>query len=131
MAHAQAVRKSLTLKDAQTSLGVVYGFAVVSKENGQEYFDLQGDHIPEDVIAKAALDVGGLIDAKVQHAGETVGKVVFSMPVYSEGDLVTKSGKTGLYVGIKFPDEVLEKFEKGELTGFSIGGQVLTSEEVD
>ena len=39
------------------SLGLVFGWAIVCAENGNDYYDLQGDHIPESVMLEAATDL--------------------------------------------------------------------------
>ena len=113
---------SCQVEKADTSLGVVFGWAVVSTEKGEEYFDLQSESVPVDVVAKAIADAPGRIVAKVQHSGEQVGEVVFAMPIYEGGELVSKSEKTGLFVGVSFPEDILAKFADGSLTGFSIAG---------
>lgn len=110
-----------------TNLGLVFGYAIVSKENGKEYFDVQGDHIPEDAMLKAATNfMLSARTAKEMHTGEGKGTVVFAFPMTS--DIATaldiKVKKTGLIIAMK-PDskEMLDKFAKGEFTGFSIGGK--------
>ena len=123
------VQKNLYTEVAKvdTSLGLVFGYAIVSKENGKEYFDVQGDHIPEDAMLKAATNF--MLSARVakeMHTGDGKGTVVFAFPMTS--DIATaldiKVKKTGLIIAMK-PDskEMLEKFAKGEFTGFSIGGK--------
>ena len=112
------------------SLGVVFGYAVVSTEKGEDYFDTQGENVPVGVITKAFVDSPGQVLCKAQHDGDPVGRIVFAMPITGDGDLVSKSEKTGLYVGAKFDQAVLDQFESGELTGFSIAGSGV-AEEVD
>ena len=116
-------------------LGLVMGFAIVCKQDGQEYFDLQGDHIPEDSMLKAALDfMEHSREAKEMHSGDAIGGVVFAWPMTE--DIAKAFGMdtrtTGLMIAMRPDDpEVLEKFQLGELTGFSIGGMRLQDEEVD
>ena len=126
------VQSQLVAKADSTdsALGVVFGYAVVSTEKGVDYHDLQGDHIPVGVIAKAFVDHEGQVACKAQHTGDPVGRIVFAMPVTGEGDLVSKSERTGLYVGAKFDEDVLAKFETGDLAGFSIAGAGVV-EDVD
>lgn len=106
-------------------LGLVFGFAMISKMNGEPYFDLQGDHIPESSMLKAATEfmaatprISGDMHAKAD------GRVVFAFPLTSEiaKSLDIQTNTTGLLVAIKPSPSVLEKFKKGEYTGFSIGG---------
>ena len=37
-------------------LGIVFGWGIVCKDDGEDYFDTQGDHIPEDAMLKATSD---------------------------------------------------------------------------
>jgi hypothetical protein len=117
------------------ALGLVFGFAIVCNEGGQPYYDLQGDHIPEESMVKAAADfMQHSRVAKEMHAGEQVGGILFAFPLTTEIAKAMGLGepaRTGLMVAMK-PDsaEVLEKFRSGEYTGFSIGGQRLQDEEV-
>ncbi len=111
-----------------SGLGVVFGWAIVCKIDGRPYVDLQGEHIPEDVMLKAAVDYMGDDRAvKEMHVGPDLigGKVLFAFPVTTEiakaFDIPT--AKTGLIIGMKPNDDgVLAKFRSGEYTGFSIGG---------
>lgn len=121
-----------------SELGVVFGYVIVSNINGQPYFDLQGDHIPEHSMLKAAYHyMSGDRPALVQHTGELTepdGKVVFAFPLTS--DIMKALGlsgeKTGLIVGVKFSDpEVLDRYKKGVYTGFSIGGHRVKDEAVN
>lgn len=108
--------------------GVVYGFAVVCKAEGEPYFDLQGDHIPEEVMRAASTEfmLGVTREAKEMHLGVCKGQIVHSLPLTT--DLAKALGiddlnQTGWVIGMK-PDseEMIEKFRSGALTGFSIGG---------
>lgn len=117
------------------SLGLVMGWAIVCTKNGVDYFDLQGDHIPEDSMLKASLDFMEHSQvSKEMHEGEQVGTVVFAMPLTE--DIAKAFGllthTTGLMIAVR-PDskETLEKFQLGELTGFSIGGLRLKDTEVE
>ncbi len=110
------------------ALGVVFGFAIVCKIDGDDYYDTQGDHIPEDTMLRAVTDfMEGDREAKVMHRGGSVGKVVFGFPLTEEiaSALNITSRRTGFLVGMK-PDskEVLSLYISGEYTGFSIGGRV-------
>ena len=116
-------------------LGLVLGFAIICKENGEDYFDVQDDHIPEDSMLKAATDF--MIDSRMaaeMHQGEERGQVVFAWPMTTE---IAKAfdieiPRTGLMIAMKPDnDEMLEKFRNGDFTGFSIGGLRLEDEEVN
>jgi len=121
-----------------SELGLVFGFAIVCKQNGNPYFDLHGDYIPEDSMLKAATDfmlksrVAGEMHGKKDGRPIAKGHVVFAFPLTEDVakalDIQTK--QTGLLIAMK-PDskEILDKFRNGEYTGFSIGGRYVTNEE--
>lgn len=116
-------------------LGLVFGYAMVSKIEGEPYFDLQGHHIPEDVMLKMLTDF--MVDynvAKDMHSGDQVGKYVFAFPLTEDiaKSLDIEAKKTGALVAMKpDSDELLQKFVSGEYTGFSIGGTDAIFEEVN
>jgi hypothetical protein len=116
-------------------LGLVMGFAIVCNQDGEPYFDLQGDHIPEDTMLKAALDfMQHSRVVKEMHAGEKAGNVVFAWPLTKDiaKAMGLKTKTTGLMIAIKpSDDEMFEKFKTGDYTGFSIGGIRLKDEEVE
>lgn len=135
------VRKDDALSDfvkaevakVDSKLGLVFGWAIVCKVDGEPYFDLQKDHIPEDAMLEAAADfMRSSRVAKEMHTGEQIGDVVFAFPLTTETaaamDIATKY--TGLMVAMAPSPDVLAKFESGEYTGFSIGGQRLEDEDV-
>lgn len=116
------------------SLGLVFGWAMICKEGGEEYFDVQDDHIPEDAMLKASTDfMLSRRVAKEMHFGDETGTIVFAFPVTEDVakamDITTK--RSGLMIAMKPSSEaLLEKFRSGEYTGFSIGGQRLVDEEM-
>lgn len=117
------------------ALGLVMGFAIVCEEDGEQYFDVQGDHIPEDAMLEAALDfMENSRLAKEMHTGDDKGTVVFAWPMTKE---IAKAfgmttPRTGLMIAMKPSDDaLLDKFRDGTLTGFSIGGRRLEDEEID
>lgn len=116
-------------------LGVVFGYAIVCKQRGEEYYDIQGDHIPEESMLKAAFDfMSGNRVAKDMHEGKQTGQVLFGMPITQEiaESLRIDVNQTGLIVGMKpSSNELLEKYKTGEYTGFSIGGRRIMDTEVD
>lgn len=114
-------------------LGLVFGFAIVCKRNGERYFDLQDDHITEKAMLEAATDF--MMHSRVSkdmHVGDQDGTIVFSFPMTSEIakalDIETK--QTGLLVAMKPSPEVLAKFKNGDYTGFSIGGSRIKDEVI-
>lgn len=114
-----------------TSLGIVFGFGIVCKVNGEKYYDLQGDHISEEEMCKAVvrfMERGAPAD--IQHDGQKIGQVFLSMPITSDMTSLGDLKKTGWYVGWRPADKsVVKRFQPGpngeppELTGFSIGGR--------
>lgn len=117
------------------SLGLVFGWAMISKVEGKDYFDSQGDHIPDKTILESSLDfMLNSRAAKAMHVGEQRGQVVFAFPMLEEvakGYGIDTKGKYGLMVGAKFDPDVLAKFQDGTYTGFSIGGFYGDFDEVD
>ena len=113
------------------SLGLVMGYAIVCKEAGEPYYDLQGDYITEEAMLKAALDFMEHSQvAKEMHAGDQTGTVVFAWPMTT--DIAKAFGvqveKTGLLIAVRPDPDMLAKFRDGTYTGFSIGGQWLKEE---
>ena len=113
------------------SLGLVIGWAIISKVDGKDHFDTQNDHIPEATMLKATLDfMENARTAKEMHTGASAGEIVFGMPLTTDiaKALGIKTKKTGFVIGYKPSSKaVLEKFRDGTYTGFSIGGKVIES----
>lgn len=114
-----------TIAKVDEGLGLVFGWAIVCKENGVDYFDLQDDHISEEEMLKAATDFAlNSRVAKEMHEGNAVGTVAFVFPLTTEVakafGLETK--RTGLMIAMKPTAEVFAKFKDGTYKGFSIGG---------
>ena len=113
-------------------LGLVFGFAIICNKNGEAYYDLHRDHIPEDSMLKAATDfmlhsrmAGEMHGRDKDNNTVAKGTVVFAFPLTTEVakslGIVTKT--TGLLIAIKPSDQsILDKFKSGEYNGFSIGG---------
>lgn len=114
---------------------LIIGWAIVSKIDGKDHFDLQGDHIPEASMLKAAKDfMKNSRVAKEMHQGDPIGNVVFAFPMTTDiaKSLNITTGQTGLLLAIEpEDDEMLEKARLGEFTGFSIGGSRIEDEEID
>ncbi len=116
-----------------TSLGLVFGWAIICTEDGQPYVDLQNDYIPDDAMLKAStkFSKGARTGADMHRVAD--GTIVHSMPLTAE---VAKAygiecDKTGWMIAME-PDnpETLEMFRTGERTGFSIGGSRIRDTEV-
>ncbi|TIW42253.1 MAG: hypothetical protein E5V71_10150 [Mesorhizobium sp.] len=102
---------------------LVWGWALVSTRDGEPYWNEEGYHVPESVMVKAAVEfMTGTREAQVMHDGRRAGTVIHAFPLTS--DIAKAMGiaanQTGLMVGVQFDDPaVVDKIEKGELTGFS------------
>ncbi|WP_407146258.1 XkdF-like putative serine protease domain-containing protein [Bradyrhizobium sp. ORS 86] len=114
-------------------LGLVFGFAIVCKKDGENYFDLQGDHITETAMLKATTDF--MLNSRISkemHEGDADGSIVFAFPLTSDiaKALKIETEQTGLLVAMKPSKDVLAKYKDGTYTGFSIGGSRVKDEEV-
>lgn len=147
----EITEKEVSVIKVDEELGIVFGWAIISKINGEDYYDTQGDHIPEDAMMKAAADfmihsrTGGNMHRAVKDQVtprqfvrgdyvEKAGTVVFAFPFTTEiaKTLGVETKYTGLLIGMKISDpQILSKFKSGEYTGFSIGGRRLSDEEVE
>lgn len=110
------------------SLGLVFGYALVTEKDGEAYYDLQGDAIEGgDDLIKAALefmtDGGGAAD--VMHDENPDGRVVFCMPVTPDvaKALGWETATYGLAIAMKPSPATFKRFQSGELKAFSIGGR--------
>lgn len=138
MPDEQEFTASAAVVKVDDALGLVMGYAIVCNDGGEPYFDVQGDHIPEDAMMKAATDfmlnsrVAGEMHRRSEKSAEDHGTVVFAWPMTA--DVAKAFGievqKTGLMIAIKPDDGMLEKFRDGTYTGFSIGGARGDDEEV-
>lgn len=116
--------------------GLVLGWAIACTKGGEPYYDLHGDHIPDDVMLAAAVEFAqsGAMAAKEMHVGARAGSILFVFPMTA--DVAKAYGietpQTGLMVAMR-PDSigVLEKFDRQEYTGFSIGGRIGFLADVD
>ena len=133
-------RTSGTLLKVDESLGLVFGIGMVCTKNGEDYYDTQGDNIPEASMLEAASDFmqssRKTTDMHARgEAGEVVvdGAMVFCFPLTADVakafELETKW--TGLMVAVKPSPAVFAKFKDGSYTGFSIGGARLEEEVVE
>lgn len=135
---ANEVRKAAV--DAEH--GLVFGFAIVSKVGGEDFYDSQldpvtkeprADHIPEEAMVEAALDFAKSARlAKQMHEGEADGMVPFLMPITKAvRDYIVENDFTGLFIGMHPAPDALAKFKSGDYRGFSIGGNRIIDEEVE
>lgn len=117
------------------SIGVVFGWAMVSDVDGVPYYDTQDDHIPQSVMLKASTEfMSDVRIGKEMHDGEQKGTIIFAWPMTD--DIAKAMGietkMTGLMIGFKPSDpSILAKYKNGDYTGFSIGGAALKQREDD
>lgn len=113
-------------------LQLVGGFAYLSKRDGQELVDLQGDSIPTSVLREAVHDfMKTNRDMGIMHIAGADGKPVAAgeiveMAVFGEGFVPPgmDAGKEGLWIVAKVHDkEIWNMVKAGILRGFSIGGK--------
>jgi len=136
MTNFQADTQILKVDDDR---GLIFGFAVVCKVGGEDFYDLDNEHITEDAMFDAANDFAlSKRTACVMHARDAQGApvpdggVIHTFPLTSEiaKALGIQTSQTGLLVALK-PDsqETLDKARSGEYTGFSIGGEIIEVED--
>lgn len=124
-------------------LGLVFGYAIICKANGSDYYDLNIDHdsgqrvpehIPEATMLKAAADfMQNSRAGNEMHSGPDKGTYVFAFPLTSDiaKALGIETNVTGLIVGFKPSTDMLAKFKDGTYKGFSIEGKRLHVEDLE
>ena len=114
-------------------LRVVYGWASVITEKGEQVIDLQDDKIAELTLVKAAHDyVTAARVAKLEHDGVAIGEIVESV-VFTDDlqkALGIDLGRQGWFIGMKINDDAIwAAAKRGEFAAFSIGGFAAREEE--
>ena len=120
---------ALSVCKVDLSQRLVFGWGLVSSENGQPYVDSQGDEITDDVLLPAVTDY--MLRSRagwLEHRPGQIGTVVHSLPL--TGELAAAFGiqcsRTGWIIGMRIDDPViLNDFATKKLTGFSIGGRYI------
>ena len=126
-----ALLKVSDLTAVDSPLGIVVGKAIICTQDGEKYFDLQGEHITEKCMLDAAvqfLDTSQVL--KEGHQGDAVGKI-WPFPITADiaKALGLEASWTGMAVVAKPSAPVLKDIKAGKLTGFSIGGAVVEASE--
>ena len=118
---------------ADTELGVAFGWGIVCTKDGEDYYDLQGDHITEDAMLKAAVDFMEKSQVMgTNHKEMDVGKMwVYPITTEIAKSLGISTRKTGLFIMAKPDESVLKQIKDGDYSGFSIGGFISGSEVED
>jgi hypothetical protein len=107
-------------------LGLVYGWGIICKESGVDYYDSQQNHIPEGAMVAAVTDfMKSSREMGEQHVRMGAGSVVHSFPLTTEvaRKMDIQTGRTGWMVACAPDPVMLKAFKDGKLTGFSIGGE--------
>lgn len=135
-AAAEDARKRFEIKKADDALQMVFGWASVSKVNGEggNLVDLQDDEIDGPVLEKAAYEYvyeSGV--ARDMHQGEPVGRLVEAVAITDEklkamGLTRTTAPAMGFWVGYKIPDKATYERVKESRKMLSIGGKCLRAE---
>jgi hypothetical protein len=142
MSDSQFAKRDPRICKIDEGLGMVFGYAIICKVNGEPYYDLNIDkdgsrvpeHIPEGAMLKATADFMQSARAgNEMHRGPDLGQYVFAFPLTT--DIAKSMGisttVTGLMVGFKAPPDVLAKFKSGVYKGFSIEGKRVHVVETD
>ena len=104
---------------------LVFGWASIIEEEGEEVVDHQGDTISEEELEKAFYDfVLNSRNAGEMHVRKDAGQLVECIVFTKEKQdlLGIDLGKVGAWVGFKVEQEVFEKVKDGTYSMFSIGG---------
>lgn len=112
-------------------LGLVFGWAIICKQDGKDYVDAHDNHVPEDAMVEATTDfmknsrVHGDMHERGTTARMPAGAVVHSFPLTTEiaKAMGIETKQTGWMVATAPDPAMLKKFKTGEYTGFSIGGE--------
>jgi len=128
-------KAEVTVTDVDQSLGIVFGWGMVTDINNEPYYDLDNQHIPSDLMVKSTSAF--MENSRVSndsHTSVDVGVVVHSFPLSSEiaKSMGITSNISGWMVGVKPDTDTLAKFVSGEYKGFSIegSGALIDDEEV-
>ncbi len=114
-------------------LGIVFGFGIVCTKDGEDYFDTDDQHFPDDeMLASTAAYMSGDRIAKEGHRGEAIGQVIFGFPLTQDiaKAMDITSRRSGFIIGMRPRSDILEKFRSGDLNDFSMGGGAAELEDV-
>ncbi len=133
---ADQFKTSFSVLKVDTKLGLVFGWGIVCSKGGRPYHDLDGERVTPVEMLKAVTEFGqnAVSPTDEMHDEKPDGSVVHSFPVTDEiakvfGLTFEKAGDPeqvteGWMVAVKPSQDVLEKFDDGTYTGFSMGGTV-------
>ena len=131
---AAFTKRDVQILKVDEDLGLVFGFAEITEQDGEEYFDLGGDARTEKALLGAWTEFfkNGQVLGDM-HTSADSGDVIFAFPMTRAiAKQLDFQGTTyGMLVGIQPSADGLEKFKSGEYTGFSIGGTRVAEEIVE
>jgi hypothetical protein len=108
---------------------IIYGWASVTKVNGELVVDHQDDVIETETLHKAVNKfMENVRVGKLMHQGEQVGQIIHSFPVSKEimDALGIQTDKEGWITGYKvYDDNLWDDVKSGKYAAFSIGGAAL------
>lgn len=121
-------KKEINIYKLDEDKKIVFAWASVIEENGEQLVDKQGDIIFEEDLENAAYNFvlnsrnAGEMHIKKSGIGRLIESVVFTKE--KQKALGIDLGKVGWFVGFKIDnDEVWEKIKKGDYPMMSIGGK--------
>lgn len=125
-------KADVEVTEVNESLGIVFGWGMITDVNDQPYYDLDNQHINSDLMVKATSDF--MVSDRVSndsHTTSDIGVVVHSFPLSKEiaNSMGIFSNISGWMVGVKPTADILAKFVSGEYTGFSIEGSGTLKDE--
>lgn len=125
MKKDQIFKADCTVTDVNESLGIVFGWGMITDINKEPYYDLDNQHIPADLMVKATSSF--MENSRISNDSHTptdIGVVVHSFPLSDEiaKSMGVSSSISGWMVGVKPSPDILAKFVSGEYKGFSIEG---------
>ena len=108
---------------------LAYGWAYVTKADGEVSYDHSKEWMTSDTLTKAATDfMLNSRTAKSMHSGEKVADIVHSLPVTKEvaDALGIQTDREGWIIGVRVNDEeTWQMVKSGKLSSFSIGGRAV------
>lgn len=125
------VKKSLSIEVVKFNdeQHLIYGWAYVTKQDGEISYDHSGEWVSSDTLEQAATKF--MLEQRVgkaMHSGDKVSDVVHSLPVTKElkDALGIQSNREGWIIAQKIHDpETWARVKSGELPAFSIGGRAV------
>lgn len=114
---------------------LVFGWAYVTKENGEVVYDHSGEWMQTSTLEKAATEfmlthrIG-----KTMHAGDKTADIVHSLPITKDiaDALGIQSNREGWIIAQKISDKkTWDAVKSGKLPAFSIGGRAVKGSNND